>query len=236
MSENTIKTIGILGGMGPEATVFFYQKILSLTPAAKDQDHIPTLIYSNPHIPDRSQAILSREDDSIIFQLQQSTQILKQGGAAFVVIPCNNAHYWIPQIREAVDIPIMDMIEETLKHLEKKGISQVGLLATEGTLKSQIYPMKSKDRLEIIVPPDTLSQEVMSTIRQIKAGSRAKSLYEPIDQARAWFQRQGIDKIILGCTELPLLYTDARDIEWFVDPMDLLAQRAIAVATGKETP
>lgn len=83
MSNKKVKTIGILGGMGPEATLFFYKKVLKYTPAKKDQDHIPTLIYSNPLIADRTHAIFSQHDESIIKQLQESAQIIEQGGASF---------------------------------------------------------------------------------------------------------------------------------------------------------
>ena len=93
-----IKTIGILGGMGPEATAYFYQKIIKFTNASKDQGHIPTLIYSNPQIPDRTEAILKNKHGKIVYQLQCAAKTLEKAGADFIVIPCNTAHFYIKEI------------------------------------------------------------------------------------------------------------------------------------------
>jgi len=150
----TMKTIGILGGMGPEATVFFYQKIIDLTPALKDQDHIPTLIYSNPQIPNRTDAILNNQLEETARALGRSGKILEEGGASFIVIPCNTAHFWIEDIRQAVTIPVIDMIEETVRFLvEKLHLKQVGLLSSIGTKKTEVYQKKGQELALQILPP-----------------------------------------------------------------------------------
>jgi len=230
LSENTLKTIGILGGMGPEATVFFYQKILNLTPAEKDQDHIPTLIYSNPQIPNRTEAILTHQLDLAAKALGDSAKILEDGGASFIVIPCNTAHFWIEDIREAVSIPVVDMIEETVRFLvDKLHMKKVGLLSTIGTQKTEVYQKKGAEfSLEILVPNEELSQRVMDVIGEIKKGNKAEAQLKRIEQVKAWFQEQGVHQLVLGCTELPLLFE--KETEWALDPMDVLARIAVKEA------
>ena len=222
-----MKTIGILGGMGPEATIFFYQKILDLTPARKDQDHIPTLIYSNPQIPNRTDAILNNQLEEIARVLGQSGKILQEGGASFIVIPCNTAHFWIEDIRRAVTIPVVDMIEETVRFLvEKSALKKVGLLSTIGASKTRIYQkMGAKHALKILPPNAELSQRVMAVIGEIKKGNKSAVQLAKIEQVNSWFQKQGVEKLILGCTELPLLFEKKSD--WALDPMDVLAQIAV---------
>ena len=230
MSKNTLKTIGILGGMGPEATIFFYQKILNLTPAQKDQDHIPTLIFSNPQIPNRTEAILSNQIEVTAKALGDSAKILEEGGASFITIPCNTAHFWIEDIRAAVRIPVIDMIEETVRFLVNKlHMNKVGLLSTIGTQKTDVYQKKGAEfSLEILVPNQELSQQVMAVIGEIKKGNKSEVLFKRIEQVNVWFQEQGVRQLILGCTELPLLFE--KKTEWALDPMDVLAQIAVKEA------
>ncbi|MBF0279795.1 MAG: aspartate/glutamate racemase family protein [SAR324 cluster bacterium] len=225
-----MKTIGILGGMGPEASIFFYQKILDNTPAQKDQDHIPTLIYSNPQIPNRTDAILSNQLEKTAKALEESAKILEEGGASFIVIPCNTAHFWIEDIKAAVNIPVFDMIEETVRFLvENLQLKKVGLLSTIGTQKTEVFQKKGEAfSLEILIPNQFLSQKVMEVIGEIKKGNKSKTLLQAIEEVRIWFQNLGVDQLVLGCTELPLLFEN--ETEWALDPMDVLARVAVAEA------
>jgi len=209
---------------------FFYQKIIKLTPAQKDQDHIATLIYSNPKIPDRTQSILNNQPEKAASSLEQSARILEAGGASFIVIPCNTAHFWIDQIRQAVTIPVLDMIEETALYLiQDIGLTKVGLLATLGTIRANVYQEKcEKLSLEIITPTDEIQQQVMNVILEIKKGNKGETLQEQIVRIRESFQEKGIQKLILGCTELPLLFD--KQTEWAIDPMDVLAKAAVKKA------
>src|SRR3989344_7801451 len=102
MKSPLSKTIGIIGGVGPEATLDLYRWIIKLTPAKKDQDHIPTLIYSLPQIPDRTQALLYGGEDPLPY-LVKAAKVLKRGGADFLIIPCNTAHAFIDQLQKQVD-------------------------------------------------------------------------------------------------------------------------------------
>jgi aspartate racemase len=112
------RMIGILGGMGPEATLDFYRHIINLTPAVIDQDHIRVLIYSNAKIPDRTEAITA-DGDSPLFELIESAKLLERSGAGIIAMPCNAAHYFLPQMQKEISIPILDMIEETCRALRE---------------------------------------------------------------------------------------------------------------------
>lgn len=137
MSE---KVIGILGGMGPEATIDLFYKIIKLTPAEKDQDHLRIIIDNNPKIPDRIAAILGKGEDPLPV-LQETARNLEKAGADFIIIPCNTAHYFLSSIQESIKIPILNMIEETAKETQKRipQIQKVGLLASIGVYETKIY-------------------------------------------------------------------------------------------------
>ena len=135
-----MKTIGIIGGMGPLATVHLYERIVLRTKALRDQDHIRVLIDSNTNIPDRTKAIIADGEDPTV-ELIKSAKILENSGADFLIMPCNTAHYFISTLQEAVNIPFVNMVEETVKYTAEKFGSDtvVGILATDGTIISNIY-------------------------------------------------------------------------------------------------
>ena len=235
------KIIGILGGMGPEATLFFYEKIIKFTKANKDQEHIPTLIFSNTKIPDRTNAILKKDHKRIIKELTNTAKILEKSGAKFIVIPCNTAHYYINEIRRSVKIPVLDMIEETAKYISKKNKKigkNIGLLATKGTLSTEIYQNKFKDfGINILIPKKETQEKVMKAIYDIKANGPSKESRKLIDEAIKELREENkVKLIILGCTELPLLFKKSitENIKrGIIDPMDILAKKAILKAGGK---
>jgi aspartate racemase len=237
-----VKTIGILGGMGPEATLLFYEKIVKLTKAEKDQEHIPTLIYSNTKIPDRTSCILKGKHEKIIKELQKSAKILERGGVDFITIPCNTTHYYIKEIKESIKIPVLDMIKETAKHIheEYKEEKKVVLLATSGTIFSQLYQNKFKNfGIKIIIPEKKVQEEeVMIAIYNVKANKQLEKSRRLIEKVmKNLRKRHKIKVIILGCTELPLLFRDEeKDTQkdtHTIDPMDILARIAILKAGGK---
>jgi len=163
----TDRVIGIIGGMGPEATVDFYREIIRLTPAQKDQDHIPVLIYSNPRIPERTQAILHGGEDPTPY-LIDAARILERAGAGILAIPCNTAHYFLPRVRPAVKIPILDMIEETFlrTRAEVGDIKAVGLLATTGTVESGVYRnIFTRHGVSILTPAVVDQDRIQQAIR-----------------------------------------------------------------------
>ena len=133
-----LKTIGIMGGMGPAATVDLMSRIISMTDASADQEHIPMIVDSNTRIPDRTEAILGR-GESPVPEMLASAKRLEAAGADFIVIACHAAHYYVPEIKDKIGIPVIDMPEETAKLLKMNGVNRAAVLATDGTVRSGLY-------------------------------------------------------------------------------------------------
>jgi len=226
------KIIGILGGMGPEATIDLFYKIIKFTPAEKDQDHLRIIIDNNPKIPDRTAAILGKGEDPLP-ALRESAQNLEKAGADFIIIPCNTAHYFLPSIQESVKIPILNMIEETAKETQKKilSIKKVGLLASKGVYKAEIYNQYFKKyNIEVISPEEKDEKEVMEVIYAIKAGNLSKEVKKKILQIAQKLIDKGAEAIIAGCTEIPLILKEGDVSVPTIDPTQVLAKIAVQKA------
>ena len=228
--------LGIFGGMGPEATADLYLRILKLTPAKEDQQHIPVLIFSNPKVPDRVNAI-ENGDTSILNYITFSVKKLENSGASFIAIPCNTVHYYYDQMKEAVSIPVINMIRETAGEVAAKypKIKKVGLLATSGTIKTGLYEKElSALGLEVIVPDEKVETEmVMKAVRGIKAGLERKPLEDLLAAAGQHLADRGAELIVLGCTEIPLAYNPERVNLPVVNATNVLAEKAIALYNEK---
>jgi len=221
------KTIGIIGGMGPLATCDLFRKIIDITDAATDQQHVRVCIDSNTQIPDRTAAILSGGANPVP-ELVKSAGYLQQMGADVLIMPCNTAHYFYPQVAKTVMVPYLNMLNETADAIQKKGIRRVGLLATDGTLQSGVY----KDAfapfgIEMLVPDEGGQRAVMELIYDgVKAGNYALDTSRFL-AAVADLQSRGAEAMVLGCTELPC----AMDLYHFdfpvIDPTLILASRAL---------
>ena len=221
------KILGILGGMGPNATALFYKKIIQKTSATCDQDHIPTLIYSNPKIPDRTQNILEKTPNVVKKELIKSLTVLINANVSCIAIPCNTAHYWIKDLQKETQIPILNMIQETRLHIESKEINRVGIVGTLGTMKTQIYQKEfQKSSITLITPSKKEQSDIMEVITQIKNGNSLPELQQKMTPILTTLQESRASKIILGCTELPLLFEDL-NIDFVIDPMDILAEKSI---------
>lgn len=229
-----MKTIGIIGGMGPMASADLFAKITRLTAAKTDQEHIRVVIDSNTAIPDRTAAILSGGENPTR-ELVRTALNLEAMGADALVMACNTAHYFIDEIRKFTKVPILDMIEETALAAKARGLRCVGLLATEGTCRTGIYDRAfSAQGVELVKPSDAMQSHIMDLIyRGVKAGARSYPLdkvYEALDELK----QRGAEAFVLGCTELPLAFDLYRIEADVIDPTEALARRAIVFA-GKET-
>ena len=202
------KTLGILGGVGPLATVYFADLIVKMTPASCDQDHIRTIVSNNPKIPDRTDYILDRTKPNPLPAMIADAKMLESLGCDAIAIPCNTAHFFFDEIQKNVHIRVINIIEETLKFAYRTipGLRKVGILATSGTLQSDVYP-RVADRfgIECVYPDADGVRTLMQIIYdQVKAG-------KPVDQ-NAFFsmvermKAAGCDAVILGCTELSVIY------------------------------
>ncbi|MEU5547129.1 amino acid racemase [Streptomyces sioyaensis] len=222
--------IGILGGMGPAATADFYAKLVSSTPAETDKEHPRTVIWSDPTVPDRTDALLQHGPDPTPW-LVRGSEILRGAGATVIAIPCNTAHAFVPDISARVGLPIVHMIGEVARYLaaQRPRIRVVGLLATTGTLRAGLYK-EWLDGVGIgLVMPDGPTQDsvVMPAIRALKAGARGAAVSQPLARAAHGLIAQGAQAVIAGCTEIPLGLVPASLTVPVVDPALVLARAVI---------
>lgn len=235
--EASKKTIGIMGGMGSEATSDLFRSIVYQTLASSDGDHLPVIINNDPSIPDRSDFILGIGPDPVPF-LIESARKLESWGADFLIMPCNTAHYFIEDIRKAVSIPLINMIEESAKYVKDNHpeVVSLGLLSTLGTYKTKIYNKFFNERgLKIIFPDEQHRQNIMNAIygnQGIKAGykNEAARLVQP---AVKQLLDMGARAIITGCTEIPLIMDYLEIPVPIVNPTKILARKSIEMAGGE---
>ena len=219
--------LGILGGMGPQATQDFYQRILDRTDAARDQDHLPTLIWSDTAIPDRTAAILGGDAEGCYRRLLEGARLLENGGCTVLAIPCNTSHYFADRLQGDIGIPLIHMPRETVAALAAQGRRTVGILGTDGTIRTGVYQKECDARgVRLLAPPEDVQKLVMSIIydeiKRGETGSREK--FAAIDR---WLRRAGCDGAILGCTELSVYRTYHGLPDYYLDAMEVLAERCI---------
>ena len=226
------KIIGILGGMGPEATIDLFYKIIKSTPAEKDQDHLRIIIDNNPKIPDRTAAILGKGKDPLP-ALQETARNLEKAGADLIIIPCNTAHYFLSSIQKSVRIPVLNMIEEAAKETQQRifPIQKVGLLASIGIYKTKIYHQQfEKFNIEVIYPEEKDKGEVMKAIYAVKAGNLSEGIKKSILKIAQKLIDKGAEVIITGCTEIPLILKEGDVAVTLIDPTQVLAKAAVQKA------
>ncbi|MDR0310553.1 MAG: amino acid racemase [Acidobacteriota bacterium] len=227
--------IGILGGMGPEATLDLYRHIINLTPASRDQDHFRVLIYSNPKIPDRTLAIADG-GESPLEALTESARLLESAGASLIAMPCNSAHHYLEQLRAAVNIPILDMVAETCGALRGRypEVKTAGLLASDGTVQSKIYHRALNAKgINVLLPNESDQAFIQSVIAEVKAGKHTEAGREKLLAAGTRLIQAGAQAIILGCTELPLAF-DSRAFSFpSLNSTLILAEAAISAVGQK---
>ena len=224
------KTVGILGGMGPEATVHMFDLMVKMTAAQKDQEHIHIIIDNNPNIPDRSRHITHGETSPLPLLLE-SAERLERAGADFIIMPCHTAHLFYDEIAGHLSIPFLHMQEETLEHVKATfpGSRRFGLLATTGTVKKGMFQSLFKEKGEVIPPSETYQETVMEALfgdEGVKRGFK-KPPRKLLRQVMAHFQQENVDAILSGCTEISLvLYGETLPLP-LIDPMQIIAGVAI---------
>jgi aspartate racemase len=233
--------IGVVGGVGPAATVDFMQKIVRNTPAERDQDHIKVHVEQNPQIPDRTENLVGAGQDPTI-ALYATCKKLEDGGADIIAIPCNTAHAYVERIGSRLSIPIVNMLTVTVQSIRARypDLKQVGLLATSGTLGSGVYRRALEEQgLQQLAPSPAMQEHVMEAIygrAGVKAGYTEGRCQDDLRAGLDDLVRQGAEVIILGCTELPLLLPMAElkhesgKTVTLVDPTDTLARRCVEFA------
>jgi aspartate racemase len=238
MSPGKLKTIGVLGGMGPEAGACFFERIARETEAGRDQDHPPIIVYSLPQIPDRTAAIL-RGGPSPVSAILRGLRVLRNAGADFAVIPCISAHYFWPRFAPRAPLPLLSLIGETVAAVEamKPVPGTIGLLATDGTVRSGLVARSFEAAgIRIITPAARDQGRLMTAIygtKGIKAGFAQGPSREAILGITGELVRRGAQAVLAGCTEIPLVL-GADDLPVpLIDPMTAGARAAIRRAGGQ---
>lgn len=221
--------LGVLGGMGPLATLDFQRRLLEATPAQSDQQQLPSVVWNVPQIADRQKA-LAGTGPSPLPQLLQGIQVLNRAGASHIAIPCNTAHHWYEALSEASDAPILHIVDATIAALEKEADmpQRIGIIATRGTLDAGWYQQKlAALGIEVIEPaPAELAQWFVPGCYAVKRGALTEGGELLVQQAQALFAR-GAQRLILACTEVPvaLQAVDAPFQHLTFDPAQALAER-----------
>lgn len=231
------KVVGVLGGMGPLATVDLYRKIIEETPATRDQEHIHVIIESNPAVPDRSEALLHGGEDPTPL-LRSGALRLAAAGADFIVVPCNTAHAFLPRIVPDLDIPLVSMIDETARTVAAAlPGSVVGILATAGTIWSRLYQDAfEREGLSSLVPDEAGQARVTEAIAGVKAGQTGPEQTALVQGTAAELVERGAQSLIVACTELPLILMQAHVSVPLFDPTRILARSAVSNALGSAVP
>ena len=221
-------TVGVLGGMGPDATVDFMAKVIAATPAERDQDHLRMLVDNNPQVPNRQEALLCGGEDPGP-ALAAMAQGLEAGGADFLVMPCNTAHAFKHAILDAVAIPLLSIIDVTVDACED--FAAVGVLATDGCIASGVFQEAlGARRLRAILPDEAELRELMHLISRVKAGDRGADVGAAMGALAGVLVARGADVIIAGCTEIPLVLDSAVLDVPLVSSTDVLAEATVAMA------
>lgn len=229
--------VGILGGMGPAATVDFYSKLIAATPASTDQEHLRVMIWADPSVPDRTRAITGGGGDPTE-SLAAGAQQLKKAGAAFYVVTCNGAHAFLPRVRDKVDLEYLSIVEVTTEHLAALPyVSSAGLLATDATLSVGLYQVSlEKAGIKPLLPDRESQRSVMAAIYAVKSGTLTMERERALINVAERLAEEGADVIIAACTEIPLALSVEESPRLLIDPSILLAnqvvQKAAAMTSG----
>jgi aspartate racemase len=228
--------LGVLGGMGPLASAEFMRRLTLLTPAARDQDHIPAVLWSDPRVPDRTAARIAGGEDPLP-ALLRGIRGLEAAGAGAIAIPCNTAHGWFEAMQAATRLPILHIVDAAAEELARLGVARgpIGVMGTAGTLAMRLY----QQRLEacgyacLVPEPAEMDALVTPAIAEVKA-NRVAAAYAPLAEAATRLAARGAQAVVLGCTEIPLGIAAGPALPFPVcDTLDALARAAIGWAREK---
>lgn len=232
VEDKSIKVVGVLGGMGPAATVDFMSSVISLSKAEKDQDHLHMIVDHNPQVPDR-QLAQSGDRAAIEAALAAMALRLETAGADFLVMPCNTAHVFAAKAIAAVSIPFLNIIDETV-HAIDPAARRIGILATTACLDANVYQKAIANSGRMSLVPEPASQDLLAQlIYRIKSGDQSEPLRQEMTQLARSLVQKGAEAIIAGCTEIPIVLGQD-DVEVpLISSSDVLARRTIEFARNQ---
>jgi aspartate racemase len=230
------KIVGVIGGLGPEATVDLMRRVIEATPARDDADHIRMIVDNNPKIPSRIKALVEGTGESPAPLMTEMARRLAAFGADFLVIPCNTAHFYYNDICAGVEIPILNMVDLTVESVLKENpfVQTVGLLASDAVLLTKLYLKRFADRgVKQIHPSAELQNRIMASIRKIKAGKYQKENKRVLQSAAEELMNRKAEALIVACTELSII-SDSIDVEVPIyDASQVLAEGIVRIVKGE---
>ncbi|WP_010677324.1 cysteate racemase [Bacillus timonensis] len=229
------KILGVIGGMGPKATSVFFDKIVNKTEAHKDQDHLNMVILNHTTLPDRTNAILTNTGETFLDAVKNDFKLLEAAGVSNIAIPCNTSHYFYEELQKLTKIPIINMVEETIKEIHDMygDDTKIGILATNGTIRSGIYAdVCKKYKLELLVPNDSLQEKVMDIIYNNVKSDLDVDSSELEQLIKHLVEKENCKTVILACTELSCIKLSDEAERHTIDAMNVLVERSI-LRSGK---
>lgn len=236
MMNNYSRILGVIGGMGPLATNLFYEMVIEKTDAACDQEHVDMIILNHATMPDRTKSILEGQTEELVELLCKDAKMLEDNGAACIAIPCNTSHVFADRLQESLNIPIINMVRETVGRISEKfqgeGI-KIFILATDGTVNTGLYQQElEKAGITPVVPSPEKQKLVMKIIYEgIKNGGDVD--FADFLKIQEEIVEQGCQGAILACTELSCFKNIYNLPDYYIDAMAVLAEKAITACGGK---
>jgi aspartate racemase len=239
MGGQSERVLGVLGGMGPLASAHFMLRLTLLTPAERDQDHVPAVLWSDPRIPSRTQPTFAPGDDPLPWLLRGIAG-LRRAGCGAIAIPCNTAHRWHAEMLAEAGCPVLHIVDTAAADLHREGIAPgvIGVVGTAATLAMRLY----QDRLgrlgwDCLVPSEAEMQSLVAPAIAAVKVNRLAEAYAPLAEVVRGFAARGAQAVVLGCTEIPL---GIQAGPWqtlgvtLIDTIDSLARASIAWARGED--
>lgn len=231
------RLIGILGGMGPAATIDFMAKVVMLTPAQHDQEHVPLLVHGVPQIPDRSAAIKAGSDAPFL-PMAAGIMQLERAGAEFIAIPCNTAHYWYDRLAQGSAVPLLHIADAVIAMMAEIAppVGSLALMATRGTVAAGLYQSRfAGNGPRLLLPDETAQISIDAAIAATKAGHQALARSSAEEAGRRLLDA-GAERLLLACTELPLALAGSPLRARGIDPTEALARACIKASLGGMQP
>ena len=227
------KTVGVLGGMGPAATLDFFARVLAATPAKNDQDHIRLIIDCNPAVPNRNEAIIGN-GPSPGPVLAEMARGLARAGAEVLAMPCNAAHAFLDDVRRATALPVLSIIDATVEaSLRVQGLRQAGLLAADGCINAGLYQSAfARHGVLTLVPDEETRALFMSALYRIKEGDTGARVRNDMRAVAEKLVAAGAQLVVAGCTEVPLVLVDDDVRVPLINSTECLAAATVAAARG----
>lgn len=229
-SSEPEKIVGIIGGLGPDATVDIMQRIIRLTPANDDIDHIRCIVDNNPKVPSRIKALIDGTGECPGPHMAKMGKKLEQWGADFLIIPCNTAHYYYQHVVDAVTIPVINLLDLVVSEFVQSNPQsrKVGIAGSTAIIKTRLYTDRFQQHgIEAVYPDDTYQDLLLQGIKKIKAGVTGPEVDTIITDAFNNISRKGADVIIIACTELSVV---CREMPFnMIDAAEVLAQETVTI-------